>query len=317
MQPEAIPTTPFDLSLLRKPTESEFQVLQWKQEDKVVSETVAFCDLSVDLEGSGGAAQALNGTCAIGMAAYARSGRKLLFAREWAVEALAGRDDPKQMDWWNSSETNQAAWARIAASRRPRREVAAELRNLVEKLQALGWRVHLLMRPAAYDFRELTAFFQTLGVQVLAESQRFLEGAMSSKEILDQACCAYDLSKPAPPHYDRRNNMESPFGFGGASQVTDIGQQCAAMARALGSYEFDFRVLLSNVVGRQLIHSGKQDAIDQAQAWYAACDAAQRLQSATQALVDVMRTAPLQDLPAVFAEFAGAKESWNLLITPQ
>jgi hypothetical protein len=303
MQPEEISRLPFDLAQLQAPTPEQHTKLTWKtRSGKVESKPIAVCDISVDLEGSGGRLQALNGTCAIGMAAYARTGRQQLFAHEWAVEALAGRDDPSQIEWWQSSDANKAAWARILWARRPRREVAAELRALVERLKALGWTVHLLMRPAAYDFRELTAFFQTLGVQVLADRlatrRAFQDGRLAPNEILDQACCAYDLEAAAPPHYDARNNMESPFGFGGASQVTDIGQQIAAFHKALGppsELEFDFGVVLGNVVGRQLIHSGKQDAIDQASVWYAVVDAVEALVAAQRALFSALETLGLGD----------------------
>lgn len=63
--------------------------------------------------------------------------------------------------------------------------------------------------------------------------------------------------------------MASPFGFGGATQVTDMGQQINGAALMVGILEgVDFRKLLQKVLGRALTHNGLQDARDQAAVWW-------------------------------------------------
>lgn len=283
-QPEPISTLPFDFTQIRQATEADLQTIKFQDRSgKTTEKTIAFCDISVDLEGCGGALQALNGTVSIGFAAFARKQQQPLFAHEWAVEALCGNNDPKQLQWWASSEQKKASWFRILDGQRPRREVAAELRTLVQHLSGAGWTVHLLMRPVGYDFRELTAFFQTLGVEILMERLYKEKETMHPVQILEQACCAFDLRGRAPSYYDEENNMESPFGFGGASQVTDIGQQIAAWVRLFvpaDQVQPDFNKFLNKIVGRQLIHSGKQDAIDQYLVWTSVCNVIDRLNAA-------------------------------------
>jgi hypothetical protein len=227
--------------------------------------------ISVDLEGSGGRKQALNGVCEIGAAGYTENG-ELLFERLWKVHALGGIDDPTQVQgFWGE---HPARWAEINAGRRDRLEVAREIREQVTELRGRGWRVVLLCRPVGYDFRELTTFFQTLGVELLARNPAFQRGELSWQQVLQQICCAYDIFGPEPTYYDTRNDMESPFGFGGGSQVIDIAQSldgCLYVlcpTRPAGFNKLLEKYLQSECNRTELTHDALQDAKDQAAVWF-------------------------------------------------
>lgn len=59
-------------------------------------------------------------------------------------------------------------------------------------------------------------------------------------------------------------DLENPFGFGGAGDLTCIGQKIAAFQLALGLPVTSFNEVMKNVIGRNaLTHGGLQDAIDQ------------------------------------------------------
>jgi hypothetical protein len=218
----------------------------------------------IDLEGSGGKLQTLSGVCAFGFYGVDETQQEVL-AYEVAVQPLVC-DDPEQIATYWETDANRAAWKRIVEARRPRLEVAAEIKAVFGRLSELGWKAHIFARPASYDFRELTTFFESLGVAILSERI----AKLSPEARLRQMVCGFDLDLIGSEACDPRGKMVSPFGFGGASQVTDIGQQIAGMCIALGISPPPFNSVMKAVIGRsQLAHGGLQDAKDQAATWYA------------------------------------------------
>lgn len=261
-----IPTTPFDIEKLEAPTEPRRQL-----------------DVHIDLEGSGGRTNTLNGVCAIGMLGVDAETRKEIFAYEAAVEPLVCDDAFQIKDYWEKP-AHKSAWERIVAARRPRLEVAEEILGMVKRLRELGWEIMLFARPAAYDFRELTGFFQTLGVQRVSDTLDELDkhlrtGDLTAYDAVDglfdriksQAVTGFPLAEAVIEN--PRGTMASPFGFGGASQVTCVGQVFLGIAWALGVEPTGFNDVMKRVIGRAaLTHGGLQDARDQAATWYAVKD---------------------------------------------
>jgi len=242
------------------PTEHDFLIICGKE--------YAVADAYIDLEACGGPYQGVNGTRSIGMHVRSRETGLTIFEKEWYPSALAGIDCKQQASlYWNQPQ-NHTEWLSICDKAQPRLLVIEEIRTVMHAARQAGWTIHLLARPATYDFRELTAFFQTSGIEFLSQREDFKNGSMSSADILAQICAPFDLRKDMPTHFDARNMMASPFGFGGATQVTDIGQQINGAALVLGiENAVDFRNLLQKVLGRQLTHNGLQDARDQADVW--------------------------------------------------
>jgi hypothetical protein len=248
-----IPTTPFDIDGLQAPTEPRRQL-----------------DVHIDLEGSGGRTNTLNGVCAIGMLGVDSETRKEIFAYEVAVEPLVRDDEFQIKDYWEKP-AHKSAWERIVAARRPRLEVAEEILAMVKRLRELGWEIMLFARPAAYDFRELTGFFQTLGVQRVSDTLEGLAADGNFDRIRAQAVTGFPLAEAVIEN--PRGTMASPFGFGGASQVTCVGQVFLGIAWALGVEPTGFNDVMRRVIGRAaLTHGGLQDARDQAATWYAVKD---------------------------------------------
>lgn len=229
----------------------------------------AIADIYIDLEACGGPFQSVNGTRSVGMHVRSRATNATIFEGEWCISSLAGIDCPEQIKEFWSKPANAAEWEAICAKSKPRLEVLKEIRELIQNATNDGWTIHVLARPATYDFRELTALFQTAGIEILSHRQDFLNGEMSPQSILQQICASFDLREPRPSYFTPRNMMASPFGFGGATQVTDMGQQINGAALMVGILEgVDFRKLLQKVLGRELTHNGLQDARDQAAVWW-------------------------------------------------
>lgn len=258
-----IPTTPFDIERLVAPAQPQRQL-----------------DVHIDLEGSGGRTNTLNGVCAIGMLGVDSETQAEIFAYEVAVEPLVCDDAFQIKDYWEKP-AHKAAWERIVAARRPRLEVANEIVAMINRLQDLGWEIMLFARPAAYDFRELTGFFQTLGVQRVSDALDELDnhlrtGDLAAYDAIDglfgriksQAVTGFPLDEVVVEN--PRGTMASPFGFGGASHVTCIGQIFIGITLALGIEPARFNDVMKRVIGRSaLTHGGLQDARDQAATWYA------------------------------------------------
>jgi len=242
------------------PTENDFILIQDKK--------YAVADVYIDLEACGGPYQSVNGTRSIGMHVRSRATGLTIFEKEWYPSALADIDCKLQtITYWNQPQ-NRAEWGLICSKTQPRLHVIEEIRDVMATARKAGWTIHLLARPAPYDFRELTAVFQTAGIEILSQREDFNAGSMAPADILAQICAPFDLRKDMPTHFDARNMMASPFGFGGATQVTDIGQQINGAALVLGiNNAVDFRKLLQKVLGRELTHNGLQDARDQADVW--------------------------------------------------
>lgn len=313
-----IPTAPYDIGLIPPAPAKDTELL-----------------LSIDLEGSGGETNTLNGTCSIGIYGKVRGVSEPVLSYEVSVSPLAGQHDPEQVrTYWlkldeielghstriaeltqdiyrhenpdsdsdedaidedeeDSSEAdriseefeqkttllakltaelqnaraNKLAWQRIVAAERPRLEVAEELIAIVRRIKELGWKPVVVARPVGFDFRELTAFFETLGLERLATEPSFQEGRLSSDQILAQARTGHKIGAGIVRDY-RNSNMVSPFGFGGQTQVIDIAQQMIGMAKGIGFQPLHFNQVMKKVIGRdQLSHGGLQDAIDQLQTW--------------------------------------------------
>jgi hypothetical protein len=244
-----IPFAPFDLNSLEGPTS-----------------ITGVLDVHIDLEGSGGKLNTLQGTCAFGFLGIDAQSLKEVLVYEVAVGALY-RDDPTQLAEFWDLPANKDAWKRILVARRDRIEVANEIQQIVGRLKALGWTIHIYARPVGYDFRELTTFFESLGVAHLETDVRFWKGQLGAHQILSQIVCGFPiLGDVEPPN----RSMVSPFGFGGASQVTDINQVIYGMCLALGFRRVNFNDVMKSVIGRStLAHGGLQDARDQAKTWYA------------------------------------------------
>lgn len=263
-----IPTQPFDLESLQGPPEPGRQL-----------------DLHIDLEGSGGRMNTLNGVCAIGLYGVDTVTLKPILSYEVAVTPLVC-DDPVQIKTFWEIPAHQSAWKRIVEARRPRLEVASEIVAITGRLKDLGWKLMLFARPACYDFRELTGFFQSLGVEYARFTLSDLEsgiaetGALPSvgalKYVLSRASAQMvtGFSLDQKVEEDSRGTMTSPFGFGGASHVTCVGQIFIGIAFGLGFEPAGFNDVMKRVIGRSaLAHGGLQDAIDQAATWYAVREA--------------------------------------------
>jgi hypothetical protein len=245
---------------MEKPTEVDYKEIQGKK--------YAIADVYIDLEACGGPYQALNGTRSVGMHVRSRTTGVTIFEAEWCVSALAGIDCPVQVQEFWFKPANKDEWDAICAKEKPRLEVLNEIRTVVQDAVKNGWFIHVLARPATYDFRELTALFQTAGIEILSRRPDFANKEMSPQQILSQICAPFDLREPVPAYFNPRNMMASPFGFGGATQVTDMGQQINGAALMVGNHNgVDFRKLLIKVLGRELTHNGLQDARDQADVW--------------------------------------------------
>lgn len=312
-----IPTTPYDIGSIPAAPTKDTELL-----------------LSIDLEGSGGETNTLNGTCSIGIYGKVRGVAEPVLSYEVSVSPLAGQHDPEQVrTYWlkfyeielghstqieqltqeierienldgdsdedvlddeedspeadliseefeqkktllakltaelENAKANKLAWQRIVAAERPRLEVAEELIAIVRRIKELGWKPVIVARPVGFDFRELTAFFETLGLERLATDPAFQEGRLSSDQILAQARTGHKIGAGIVRDY-RNSNMVSPFGFGGQTQVIDIAQQMIGMAKGIGFQPLHFNQVMKKVIGRdQLSHGGLQDAIDQLQTW--------------------------------------------------
>lgn len=221
----------------------------------------------VDVESCGGPRQSLSGVRSVGFHVRSAADRRILFEHEWRIAPLAGIDCPFQKAAFWDAHPEQ--WNALNDHPLPRHEAIAAIRLFATEMRKLGWQLHLLARPAAYDFREITNLFETAGIDILSRRGDFLAQMMSPQAILEQACSSYDLSAPKPGHFDDRHMLNSPFGFGGASQVSDVGQQIVAVADMLGFSPPDFRRLLVKVNGAELEHTALQDARDQAAVWFA------------------------------------------------
>jgi hypothetical protein len=244
-----IPFAPFDLNSLEGPTS-----------------VTGVLDVHLDLEGSGGKLNTLQGTCAFGFLGIDPQSLKEVLAYEVAVASLY-RDDPTQVAEFWSTAGNQDAWSRILVARRPRIEVANEICQIFGRLKALGWTIHIYARPVGYDFRELSTFFESLGIAYLNADIRFWKRELEPHQIMAQAVCGFPILGDVEPP---KRSMVSPFGFGGASQVTDINQVFYGMCLALGFRRIPFNDVMLYVIGRSAVaHGGLQDAKDQAQTWYA------------------------------------------------
>lgn len=95
-------------------------------------------------------------------------------------------------------------------------------------------------------------------------------------ELKSRGWTPHVLARPAPFDFGKLSGFfktmgfQNPFGFGGASQVTDIGQRVMQIQETFGCKVTRFNDVMKNVIGRDcLAHGGLQDSIDQWDTWHA------------------------------------------------
>jgi len=256
---------------MRAPTEEEFQEINGKK--------YAVLDVHVDCETAGGPGKVEGQTCtagqelseivSAGMVFIASKTQAIITQQEFFFKPLLDRVSPVQVESFWMQPKNVEEWKKICENGRPRVEVLDSIRSLLKSLTDLGWTLMFLARPVAFDWYALKQAFTTAGVAILEERLKTEE--LTQEQIFDQICTPYSLVRGlvrVPDYYNARNNSCFPFGFGGATQATDIGQRMGEMAEFLGIESFDFRKPLAKLHQRELTHNGLQDAIDQARVWY-------------------------------------------------
>lgn len=253
--------------MLTAPTEEDYVTIQGKK--------YAILDVHVDCEAAGGpgsepgeAGQELSELVSVGMVMVASETETVLHLQEFCLEPLVGRLSKVQVESFWSNAKNAAEWASICEHSRPRLAMLEAIRALLKQCTDLGWTLMFYARPVAFDWSTLKQAFTTAGVEIA--SKRIEMEELSPKQLFDQLCTPYSLApgQPRPDYYTKDNKTCFPFGFGGATQATDIGQRMAETAFLFGIESFDFRKPLSRLHQRELTHNGLQDALDQAKVWY-------------------------------------------------
>lgn len=235
----------------------------------------AILDVHVDCKAAGGpgkepgeAGQELSELVSVAMVFVTNKTETILHQEEFCMEPLVGRLSKVKIESFWSEPKSAGKWASICERSRPRLKTLDAIRALLKQFTDLGWTLMFFARPVAFDWAVLKQAFTTAGVEIA--NKRLKTETLSNQQLFDQLCTPYSLApgQSRPNYYTERNTSCFPFGFGGATQATDIGQRMAETAFLLGIESFDFRRVIARLHNRQLTHNGLQDALDQAKVWY-------------------------------------------------
>lgn len=242
---------------------------------KIGGKSYAVLDVHIDCEAAEGpgrepgeTGQELSALIAVGMVFIASKQEKFLHQEEFCLEPLANRVSSEKVETYWKDPKNVKEWESIRERSRSRLETLDAIRALLKQFTDCGWTLMFFARPVAFDWTTLKQAFTTAGVEIA--SKRLKTEQLSQDQLLDQICTPYSLApgQPRPDYYTKDNKSCFPFGFGGGTQATDVGQRMAETAFLLGIESFDFRRSLQRLHDRLLTHNGLQDAVDQAKVWY-------------------------------------------------